>query len=264
MDDPRLPTLKGPRRRGYTPSDPPSASTSACPRDAVVEMQLLEHFIREDLNKRAVRVLAVLKPLKVVIDNHLEQGSEELDAVNNPEDASAGTRSIPFSRRCISSGTIFLKSRRKNFSVLHRDGRFAFVMPTLSNASRDEGCPDREVTELHCTYDPQTKSGGPDARRKARPRSIGSQQPMRWKRKFASTTRCSRRIFECATRPGLDGLPEPAVSRMSYRMPSRAEPQVGRPRPDFNSSGWAILALTLTQPRSAGVQSHGIAQRRLG
>ncbi|MBH0197655.1 MAG: glutamine--tRNA ligase/YqeY domain fusion protein, partial [Nitrospira sp.] len=99
-DDPRLPTLKGLRRRGVTPE----AIRAFCDhigvakRDAIVEMQLLEHFIREDLNKRSPRVMAVLRPLKVVIDNYPEGTVEELDAVNNPEDASAGTRHVPFSR----------------------------------------------------------------------------------------------------------------------------------------------------------------------
>ena len=99
-DDPRLPTLKGLRRRGYTPE----AIRAFCDhigvakREAIVEMQLLEHFIREDLNKRAPRVMAVLRPLKIVLDNYPEDQSEEVEAVNNPEDSSAGTRSVPFSR----------------------------------------------------------------------------------------------------------------------------------------------------------------------
>ena len=99
-DDPRLPTIKGLRRRGYTPE----AIRAFCDhigvakREAIVEMQLLEHFIREDLNKRAPRVMAVLRPLKIVLDNYPEDQSEELEAVNNPEDSSAGTRNVPFSR----------------------------------------------------------------------------------------------------------------------------------------------------------------------
>src|SRR5262249_42335859 len=99
-DDPRLPTIKGLRRRGYTPE----AIRAFCEhigvakRDAVVEMQLLEHFIREDLNKRSPRVMAVLRPLKIILDNYPENHSEELEAVNNPEDSSAGTRRVPFSR----------------------------------------------------------------------------------------------------------------------------------------------------------------------
>ncbi len=170
-DDPRLPTLKGLRRRGYTPE----AIRAFCEhigvskRDAVVEMQLLEHFIREDLNKRAARVMAVLKPLKVVIDNYPEQGSEELDAVNNPEDATAGTRSIPFSRTLYIERDDFLEDPPKEFFRLAPGRevrlRYAYIIKCVS-VTKDART--GEVTELHCTYDPQTKSGGPDARRKVK------------------------------------------------------------------------------------------------
>ena len=170
-DDPRLPTLKGLRRRGYTPE----AIRAFCEhigvskRDAVVEMQLLEHFIREDLNKRAARVLAVLKPLKVVIDNYPEQGSEELEAVNNPEDASAGTRSIPFSRTLYIERDDFLEDPPKEFFRLAPGRevrlRYAYIIKCVS-VTKDART--GEVTELHCTYDPQTKSGGPEARRKVK------------------------------------------------------------------------------------------------
>ena len=170
-DDPRLPTLKGLRRRGYTPE----AIRAFCEhigvskRDAVVEMQLLEHFIREDLNKRAARVMAVLKPLKVVIDNYPEQGSEDLDAVNNPEDATAGTRSIPFSRTLYIERDDFLEDPPKEFFRLAPGRevrlRYAYIIKCVS-VTKDART--GEVTELHCTYDPQTKSGGPDARRKVK------------------------------------------------------------------------------------------------
>ena len=170
-DDPRLPTLKGLRRRGYTPE----AIRAFCEhigvskRDAVVEMQLLEHFIREDLNKRAARVMAVLKPLKVVIDNYPEQGSEELDAVNNPEDSTAGTRSIPFSRTLYIERDDFLEDPPKEFFRLAPGRevrlRYAYIIKCVS-VTKDART--GEVTELHCTYDPQTKSGGPDARRKVK------------------------------------------------------------------------------------------------
>ena len=170
-DDPRLPTLKGLRRRGYTPE----AIRTFCEhigvskRDAVVEMQLLEHFIREDLNKRAPRVLAVLKPLKVVIDNHPEQGSDDLEAVNNPEDASAGTRSIPFSRTLYIERDDFLEDPPKEFFRLAPGRevrlRYAYIIKCVS-VTKDART--GEVTELHCTYDPQTKSGGPEARRKVK------------------------------------------------------------------------------------------------
>jgi len=170
-DDPRLPTLKGLRRRGYTPD----AIRAFCEhigvskRDAVVEMQLLEHFIREDLNKRAPRVMGVLRPLKIIIDNYPEQKSETLEAVNNPEDASAGTRSIPFSRTLYIERDDFLEDPPKEFFRLAPGRevrlRYAYIVKCVG-VTKDART--GEVTELHCTYDPQTKSGGPDAKRKVK------------------------------------------------------------------------------------------------
>jgi glutaminyl-tRNA synthetase len=170
-DDPRLPTLKGLRRRGYTPE----AIRAFCEhigvskRDAVVEMQLLEHFIREDLNKHAARVMAVLRPLKVIIDNYPEQESDALEAVNNPEDASAGTRSIPFSRTLYIERDDFLEDPPKEFFRLAPGRevrlRYAYIVKCVA-VTKDART--GEVTELHCTYDPQTKSGGPDAKRKVK------------------------------------------------------------------------------------------------
>lgn len=170
-DDPRLPTLKGLRRRGYTPE----AIRAFCEhigvskRDAVVEMQLLEHFIREDLNKRAARVMAVLKPLRVVIDNYPEQTSEELEAINNPEDASAGTRSIPFSRTLYIERDDFMEDPPKEFFRLAPGRevrlRYAYIIKCVG-VTKDPGT--GEIMELHCTYDPATKSGGPEARRKVK------------------------------------------------------------------------------------------------
>jgi glutaminyl-tRNA synthetase len=170
-DDPRLPTLKGLRRRGYTPE----AIRAFCEhigvskRDAVVEMPLLEHFIREDLNQRAARVLAVLKPLKIVIDNYPEQSSEDLEAVNNPEDPSAGTRSVPFSRTLYIERDDFLEDPPKEFFRLAPGRevrlRYAYIIKCVGVAKDPKT---GEVTELHCTYDPATKSGGSEARRKVK------------------------------------------------------------------------------------------------
>jgi glutaminyl-tRNA synthetase len=170
-DDPRLPTLKGLRRRGYTPESIRAfcEHIGVSKRDAVVEMQLLEHFIREDLNKRAARVMAVLKPLRVVIDNYPEERPEALEAINNPEDASAGTRSIPFSRTLFIERDDFLEDPPKEFFRLAPGRevrlRYAYIIKCIS-VTKDPRT--GEVTELHCTYDPQTKSGGPDARRKVK------------------------------------------------------------------------------------------------
>ena len=170
-DDPRLPTLKGLRRRGYTPE----AIRAFCERigvakrDGVVEMALLEHFIREDLNRRAPRVMAVLRPLRVVIDNYPEDQTEELEAVNNPEDPSAGTRRIPFSRTLYIEQEDFREVPPKKFFRLTPGQevrlRYAYIIKCVGVVKDDRT---GEVLEVHCTYDPETRSGGPQAGRKVK------------------------------------------------------------------------------------------------
>jgi glutaminyl-tRNA synthetase len=170
-DDPRLPTIKGLRRRGYTPE----AIRAFCDhigvskRDSVVEMQLLEHFIREDLNKRAPRVMAVLKPLKVIIDNYPDGVTEQLEAINNPEDPSAGTRPIPFSRTLYIERDDFLEDPPKQFFRLSPGRevrlRYAYIIKCVGIM---KDAVTGEITELHCTYDVETKSGGPSAQRKVK------------------------------------------------------------------------------------------------
>ncbi len=167
-DDPRLPTLKGLRRRGYTPE----AIRAFCEhigvskRDAVVEIQLLEHFIREDLNKRASRVMAVLKPLKVVIENYPEGHIEELEAVNNPEDPAAGTRGVPFSRTLYIDQDDFREDPPKQFFRLSLGRevrlRYAYIIRCIGVVKDPRT---GEITELRCTYDPETKSGSPEQRK---------------------------------------------------------------------------------------------------
>jgi glutaminyl-tRNA synthetase len=170
-DDPRLPTIKGLRRRGYTPE----AIRTFCDhigvakREAIVEMQLLEHFIREDLNKRAPRVMAVLRPLKIVLDNYPEDQSEELEAVNNPEDSSAGTRKVPFSRVLYIEQDDFREDPPKQFFRLAPGRevrlRYAYIIKCVG-VTRDPQT--GEITELHCTYDAATKSGASQEQRKVK------------------------------------------------------------------------------------------------
>ncbi len=170
-DDPRMPTLKGLRRRGYTPE----AIRAFCEhigvgkRDAVVEMALLEHFIREDLNRRAPRVMAVLRPLRVVIDNYPEGRVEELEAVNNPEDPSAGTRMVPFSRAIYIEQDDFREIPPKKFYRLAPGQevrlRYAYIIKCVG-VVKDERT--GEVVEVHCTYDPETRSGSSQAGRKVK------------------------------------------------------------------------------------------------
>jgi len=170
-DDPRLPTLKGLRRRGYTPE----AIRAFCEhigvqkRDGIVEMALLEHFIREDLNKRAPRVMAVLRPLRVVLENYAEGRVEEVEAVNNPEDPTMGTRKVPFSRVLHIERDDFREVPPKKFFRLAPGQevrlRYAYIIKCVG-VVKDERT--GEVIELRCTYDPETRTGGPQAGRKVK------------------------------------------------------------------------------------------------
>jgi len=170
-DDPRLPTLQGLRRRGYSPE----AIRAFCDhigvakRDGVIEMALLEHFIREDLNTRAPRVMAVLRPLLVVIDNYPEGQVEELQAVNNPEDPAAGTRMIPFSRSVYIEQDDFREIPPKKFFRLTPGQevrlRYAYIIRCVNVVKDDQT---GEVLRVHCTYDPETRSGGAQAARKVK------------------------------------------------------------------------------------------------
>jgi glutaminyl-tRNA synthetase len=170
-DDPRLPTLKGLRRRGVTPE----AIRAFCEhigvakRDAIVEMQLLEHFIREDLNKRSLRVMAVLRPLKVVLDNYPDGVVEELEAVNNPEDPSAGTRKVPFSKVLYIEQEDFKEDPPKQFYRLAPGRevrlRYGYIIKCVG-VTKDPQT--GTITELHCTYDPETRSGSAQEQRKVK------------------------------------------------------------------------------------------------
>ncbi|MGC9969280.1 MAG: glutamine--tRNA ligase/YqeY domain fusion protein [Bryobacteraceae bacterium] len=168
-DDPRMPTLCGIRRRGYTPE----AIRNFCGRVGVsktngtTELSLLEHFVREDLNKRAPRVMAVLRPLRVVIDNYPENLVEEAEAVNNPEDAGMGTRKVPFSRVLYIEQDDFREDPPKQYFRLAPGRevrlRYAYFI-TCTGVVKDENT--GEIVELHCTYDPATRGGNaPDGRR---------------------------------------------------------------------------------------------------
>lgn len=161
-DDPRMPTLSGVRRRGYTPE----AIRTFCDkigvakRDSMVDVALLEHCLREDLNKRVPRVMAVLRPLRVIIDNYPEGEEELLEAENSPEDPEMGTREIPFSREIYIEQEDFLEDPPKKFFRLApgREVRLkhAYYI-TCVDVIRDEQS--GEVTALHCTYDPKTRGG---------------------------------------------------------------------------------------------------------
>lgn len=169
-DDPRMPTLSGLRRRGYTPE----SIRDFCNRigiakaDNLVDIALLEYCVRQDLNQRAPRVMAVLSPLKVIIDNYPEGKVEALDADNNPEDPNAGTRKIDFSRELyIERGDFMEDPPRKYFRLAPgREVRLkhAYYI-TCERVVKDEH---GEVVELHCTYDPETRGGWSEDGRKVR------------------------------------------------------------------------------------------------
>ena len=168
-DDPRMPTISGMRRRGYTPASIRNFCDriGIAKRDSVVDMALLEYCVREDLNKSAPRVMAVLRPLKIIIVNYPEGGSEELDAVNNPEDPGAGTRKVPFSRELYIERDDFQEDPPRQFFRLAPGRevrlRYAYYI-TCVKVIKDENT--GEVTELQCTYDPATKGGdAPDGRK---------------------------------------------------------------------------------------------------
>ncbi len=168
-DDPRMPTLAGLRRRGYTPE----AIRDFCERigvakrDSVVDIALLEHCLRVDLNKRAPRAMAVLNPLKVIIENYPDDKVEELEAINNPEDPSMGTRKVPFSKVLYIEKDDFMEDPPKKFyrlapgrEVRLRYAFFIKCVDVIKDPNTDE------IVELRCTYDPETRGGAaPDGRK---------------------------------------------------------------------------------------------------
>jgi glutaminyl-tRNA synthetase len=167
-DDPRMPTISGMRRRGFTPESLRNFSDriGIAKRNNVIDVAMLEHSVREDLNKRANRVMAVLDPLKVTIKNYPEGQSEELKAVNNPEDESAGTRMIPFSREIYIERNDFMEDAPRKFFRLAPGRevrlRYAYFITCEEVIKDDTG----NITELICTYDPLSKGGkSPDGRK---------------------------------------------------------------------------------------------------
>jgi glutaminyl-tRNA synthetase len=167
-DDPRMPTLAGLRRRGY----PPEAirdfidQIGVAKANSVVDIEMLEHFVRQNLNLTAPRVMSVLDPLKVVIINYPEDHVDELEAINNPEDESAGTRIVPFSRELYIEREDFMEDPPRKFFRLAPGRevrlRYAYFVTCVDVIKNEDG----EIVELHCTYDPATRGGdAPDGRR---------------------------------------------------------------------------------------------------
>jgi glutaminyl-tRNA synthetase len=167
-NDPRMPTISGLRRRGYTPEAIRDfcARIGVAKKENVIDVAQLEHSVREDLNRRAPRVMAVLQPIKVVLTNYPEGQVEYVDVINNPEDPSAGTRKVPFSRELFIERDDFREDPPKKFFRLSPGKevrlRCAYFI-TCTSIIKDAG---GEIVELHCTYDPATRGGdAPDGRR---------------------------------------------------------------------------------------------------
>src|SRR6202521_1145756 len=167
-DDPRMPTLSGIRRRGYTPEAIRNFCNSlgVSKTNGTIELRLLEHHVREDLNKRASRMMAVLRPLRVVIDNYPENQVEQMDAVNNPEDPAAGSRKVPFSRVLYIEQDDFREVPPPKYYRLSPGRevrlRYGYFVTCTSVVKNEKG----EIVEVHCTYDPATRGGNaPDGRK---------------------------------------------------------------------------------------------------
>ena len=167
-DDPRMPTLSGIRRRGYTPDSIRNfcGAIGVSKTNGTLDLAMLEHFVREDLNKRAPRVMAVLRPLKIVIDNFPEGEVDEVDAVNNPEEERAGKRKVPFSKVLYIEQDDFREDPPKQYYRLSPGRevrlRYGYFITATTMVKNDKG----EVVEVHCTYDPSTRGGNsPDGRK---------------------------------------------------------------------------------------------------
>jgi len=169
-DDPRMPTISGLRRRGYTPE----AIRNFCnrigvaKRETVVDIALLEHCLREDLNKRAQRRMAVLRPLRLIIDNYPDGKVEELEAINNPEDPGAGTRRVPFSKVLYIEKDDFREEPPPKWFRLAPGREVRLKHAYIVKCERVVRDDDGRVVELHCSYDPETKSGGARSNRKVK------------------------------------------------------------------------------------------------
>ncbi len=167
-DDPRMPTISGLRRRGYTPASIRNfcSRIGVTKQESVIDMSLLEHSVRDDLNKKARRVMGVLDPLKVVITNYPEGLTEEMDAVNNPEDEGMGKRKVPFSGELYIERDDFMEDPPRKFFRLSPGAevrlRYAYFVKCTDFVKDENG----EITEIRCTYDPETRGGdAPDGRK---------------------------------------------------------------------------------------------------
>jgi glutaminyl-tRNA synthetase len=169
-DDPRMPTICGLRRRGFTPESLRNFAETigVAKRDQVIDVAFLEFCLREDLNKRAKRVMTVVNPVKLIIDNYPEGKTEELEAVNNPEDETAGTRKVIFSRELYIEREDFMENPSGKYFRLKPDGevrlKYGYIIKCESIVKDADGT----ISEIHCTYQPDTRSGMPNSGKKVK------------------------------------------------------------------------------------------------
>ena len=251
-DDPRLPTISALRRRGYTPESIRrfADEIGVAKRENVVDVGLLEFFVREDLNKRAPRAMAVLRPIKIVLENYPDDQTELMDVVNNPEDPAAGTRQVPFSREIYIERDDFMEDPPKKFFRLAPGREVRLRNAYLITCQRVVKDASGQVVELRCTYDPATRGGdAPDGRK--------VKATLHWVSAAHAVTgevRLYDRLFT-AEHPGAG---EPTSSRRSTRPRSRScgarssnrRSRPHRPAPATSSSGSGTSAPTPT--RKAG------------
>ncbi len=268
-DDPRMPTLSGIRRRGYTPEAIRNfcASIGVSKTTGSIELAMLEHFVREDLNKRALRVMAVLRPLKVVIDNYPEGEVEDMDAVNNPEDESAGSRKVPFSRVLYIEQEDFREVPPPKYFRLTPGRevrlRYGYFVTCTSVVKNEKG----EVVEVHCTYDPASKGGNsPDGRK--------VKATIHWV-SAAHAVDAEVRIYEnlflkenpSDVEEGQDVLDNLNPNSLEIIADAKVEPSLadaaaGKPL-SIRAPG-ILLRRSRLEAGEAGVQSHGSSERYLG
>ena len=246
-DDPRMPTISGIRRRGYTPEAMRNfcGAIGVSKTNGIIELGLLEHFVREDLNKRALRVMAVLRPLRVVIDNYPEGQVEEMEAVNNPEDASAGTRKVPFSRVLYIEQDDFREDPPKQYFRLSPGRevrlRYGYFITCTGVVKNDAG----EVVEVHCTYDPATRGGNaPDGRKvKSTIHWVSAAHAVDAEVRLYETLFTREESQRDRRGPGLHRQSESEFARSADRLQTGAEPgETPRRAAAISSNAWATSA----------------------
>ena len=268
-DDPRMPTLSGLRRRGYTPEAlwDFADRIGVAKNDSMVDLQLLEYCVRQDLNKRSLRRMGVLRPLKVVLTNYPEGQTEELEAVNNPEDPSAGTRRVPFSRVLFVEQEDFMENPPKDFFRLAPGRevrlRYAYFIRCEQVIKDEHG----NIVELHCTYDPATRGGdAPDGRKvKATLHWVSAEHAVNAEVRLYDTLFTKPDPNE--VEEGQDALSNLNPNSLEVLAGAKIEPSVATAQPgdrfQFERMGY-FCADPDSSDRQAGFQPHGHAQGCVG